>query len=371
MNSVFHYFTVKTLCHYADINPEKAQDIAFYSQLVDDFNYTWLQPGNAFLVAGKPPKFFVDNHLTQPYSQEENTWWFYPATTGISLLQSASSMINSRAHQLLTIIPFHFIPMKPLTETMNREEDWICRKAGRVEDDKGSFINQLLYGFYQKNNPSDMELGMLLHIYADTYSHQNFSGRLGTENDVRIKKITHVGATYNQNPEPSSMWPWYPSLGHAKASHVPDVCAFKFTAEFINDSQGNKHQYTRNNLEEFLTCAYNIWEMLNIYNGQIGIDPNIFISIAEKIRQAFIQCVDGTSEFEDTEKIKKIWQGVFHEIDYSYYWDDMWGLTYRTDLTIAPSLRGIYDVSDDFYKFNQFAYEHIYRVVGKYREELL
>ncbi len=38
MNIDFHYYTVKTIAFYAGFSLEEAQDIAFYSQYVDDYN---------------------------------------------------------------------------------------------------------------------------------------------------------------------------------------------------------------------------------------------------------------------------------------------------------------------------------------------
>ena len=360
MNISFHYFTIKTLCYYADIADERAQEIAFYSQFVDDFNLSEGILGSGFYVDEKPPVFFLENNLAK--DTRNNTWYVYPVTTAISIAQTTNSLINKR-HQLLTLIPFHFIPTVPISQIdENRDENYCCQQA---EQGDGSLISAKLEGFLARGVQSDMKLGMLLHIYADTYAHQKFSGRQGYENWVSVLQATDRSVI--PNIDVTSQVTKYrplPAIGHAELGHVPDTFALSFNSKF---DYHEVQQYARDNIDTFLLCAKRIWAMLRRYNNQTPLDENYFdTTIAPCIKRAGYQCVDGASEIMDTQRLSRIWKQEFPDCNYEYHYDPLWE---REISDKSGSLYTYYRPSTVFYLYNQFAYEHIFEVIGKFRME--
>ena len=360
MNISFHYFTVKTLCNYADLTPERSQEIAFYSQLVDDFNHTWLDWDCYISLTGnKPPDFFLKNNLARP-SKIENVWDFYPATTGITMLQSVS-----QAHQYYTLIPFHFITPIPVRSILtNKPAEWRCKPAGVTNN---TLMDKIMNGFINSREFNDMKLGMLLHVYADTYAHQMFSGRRGVENYAT--QISVIDLSIHRPLEVNAGAYYLPGIGHAELEHIPDAFALSFEADFDYDKFGNQqtYRYSRYNMYTFMDCAFKILCILRKYNNQTPMDKNVFRrDIEPLLKKAANQCVSGKSEIMDAKELAKIWKEQFPEIDYSYDCKN-WGLKeINTDRKV---LGKIYQPTDEFYKYNQLAYEHIFKVHGRYRAE--
>lgn len=363
MNISFHYFTVKTLCYFANLPEGRAQNIAFYSQLVDDFNLSNLMPGDPIYVAAKPPQFFLDHNLAAPM-KEKNRWVFYPATTGINTMQTVRTLMN-QLHQKYTIIPFHFIPQAPFTRIKGEDIDIRC---AQTEPGTPCLMNTLLDEFFDAGETNDIKLGLMLHVYADTYAHQKFSGRWGNENYSKI--ISAIDTSKTPNKEVGQEVKKYyilPAVGHAELGHVPDAFALKFTANFT----AKKEKYDRDNMPTFLLCAKRIWSMLRQYNHQAPMDEKYFDQeIAPRIREAGNACIDGASEVMDAGRLAKIWAGKFPECKYQYAYNEKWGLpkTVMTEEETALKI-DIYKPVPEFYAYNQCAYEHLYRVCHTYRVE--
>lgn len=358
MNISFHYFTVKTLCYYADLTEARAQNIAFYSQLVDDFNLSWLNFDSGFYVDEKPPAFFLNNKLA--LDTGGNTWFIYPVTTGISILQSAASLMNKK-HQRLTLIPFHFIPYAPIANMGKDETLYCCRQA---EPKDGSIISNKLEKFLEEKITNDMNLGVLLHIYADTYAHQRFSGRWGVENDAILAKAYDISGIKEKDvTNIASRYRALPGVGHAKLDHTPDTFALSFSAQF----KVSKEAYYRKNIDTFLLCAKRILAMLMQYNHQTPIDERYFDNeIAPRITRAGYACVKGAEEIDEFYKLAAIWKGEFPKCTYDYKYSSSW------ECEKSPRYSPIYTYyhpSKIFYAYNEYAYRHLNEVSGIYRME--
>lgn len=406
MNISFHYHLVKTMANLAKIDEPRAQEIAVNSQRIDDFNlfnYNPLKPNefNPFgyiYLKNQPPDFFIKNKLAGkskiPFT---NTWWFYPVTTGISLGHSAVSALNLN-HEKYTIVPFHFIPPKPLRDikrSVDGRHHYRCELAGNNEN---TLMDSLLQDY---TNMIPMQLGMLLHTYADTYSHQGFSGFEGAENFCDNQKAydamnegkkVHI-SLLSKSPLP---------VGHGMMGHVPDVFAFDIyydcfkiqegSTEIEQDDQITGLYVGRSNMDMFLRCAKNILSILCNYNDKPFYSQ--WDSLVPVLQQIAGRVVSGDNELTDVGEVTSIWRHFFPRISYRYdknpYFalevDDVIdinkitlekaGLT-EADIYDMTSERGrqarecatiAYEtVSNDFFQFNQLAYEHIHRVVGSYR----
>lgn len=113
----------------------KAQEIAYYSQLIDDYNLfdTYIRLPKEY----KPFAFFFENNLAV---EEKNItgktigWKFFPANPGIpdALIDTVKAITVSQ--ETYTLTPFHFIPPKPLTDMSPNERNryhYQCEKGIR------------------------------------------------------------------------------------------------------------------------------------------------------------------------------------------------------------------------------------------------
>jgi hypothetical protein len=94
------------------------------------------------------------------------------------------SMINNTC-------AFHFVPGGKGNEFTKKLR---CREASPV-------ITSILEKAVKINDP--VKFGMLLHVYADTFSHQGFSGLLSSENDIKNLKPL---SSYHRDTVESLQW---------------------------------------------------------------------------------------------------------------------------------------------------------------------
>lgn len=185
MEKDFHYYLTYALAKITDF--EKADIIAFAAQFVDDNNE------GQFTIDGKAESF--------PERIPDNGGYYYPIMT-----QSLSPQSLNPYIQKYVYVPFHFIPGDGSVA--------IDQKANSFSTTPGSPVaTALLNQALSSENP--YRIGIALHSYADTWSHQNFTGFKERWNSV---------------------YPWYdvfksivPNIGHAEAGHSPDVISEVWT----------------------------------------------------------------------------------------------------------------------------------------------
>lgn len=383
MNIVFHYFFIRTLADIAGYTDNQAQTIAQTSQLVDDFNLTWSNPFGYVYVNKRPPDYFIDRKLAGK-SSLPGRWWFYPATTGISMNQSFYSVLNNTNHETYTLVPFHFMPLVPFIDLKKGERrNYRCPKADG--SDPQTLIEKLLQQYKDSNL---IRFGMLLHTYADTYSHERFSGFRVEENNVNLGLIYDKSINPPARVLPSLPYALSPCIGHGKAGHAPDVCAFEFSYKDV-DGKGT----SRYNMESFLTCAKNILMMMCRFRNYPFNDHDWSV-LAEKLKAAANQCVYQDNEISDVGQLIKIWNDIFPNIRYYYDCNKCSGVEIESIEGIEPEIlesngltegdmydlfseRGnnarkcagatIYSFNEAAYLFNEYAYNQIYEVVRSYR----
>jgi hypothetical protein len=197
MEKDFHYYLTYAMTRITGF--EKADIIAFASQFVDDNNE------GQFSIDGKMESF--------PEKIPNNGGYYYPIMT-----QSLSPQSLNHYVQKYVYVPFHFIPGDGSVV--------IDGKVNAFSTTPGSpTATTLLKWALESENP--YQTGIALHSYADTWSHQNFTGFQEGWNSV---------------------YPWYnvfksivPNIGHAEAGHSPDVISETWTdhrlGARINNSQ--------------------------------------------------------------------------------------------------------------------------------------
>ena len=385
------------MARLAGIDEERSQDIAVNSQRIDDFNMTAeCAPVSYLYLSAPPPDFFIKHRLAGKSTALPNTWWFYPVTTGITMSQSLLSSLNIR-HERFTLVPFHFIPPVPLTDTSSGDggrHHYRCQEAGCGND---TLMDRLIADWKQYNH---MQLGMLLHTYADTYSHCGFSGFRQDENKCENRDIYNT--INNKKVRFGHEYPFSPPIGHGQMGHVPDVFAFKYSYDrpkcLTGETElwfGPKEPISRNNAVSFMDCSRNIFRILCECNKR-PFNEDAWNIIREKFLLIAGQIVSGDEEITDVDYLTRTWKHCFPDFTYYYKHSNCFeiavdrvtninnaalekaGLT-EEDMYDVSSERGIQarkygsvfwkPVSNAFFQFNQFAYEHIYKVVGSYRPD--
>ncbi len=183
----FHFYTIYALARAAGIKPDDAYIIAYSSQYTDD------------------------EARAEAIDFEDGTS-FEPHITAHSLysLETISPRICKEVW-----VPFHFVP----GNQSDGDDRMITKPNGDVIQ---GIIKEFLEGFVSLSYSRHL-LGIVLHAYADTWSHQNFMGVMsdknkvqeinieGEPNDFVEKLVTELGGEY-----------LIPKLGHAEAASIPD-----------------------------------------------------------------------------------------------------------------------------------------------------
>jgi hypothetical protein len=378
MNINYHYFTIKTPAHFAGMGESDARYIAHFSQQVDDFIM------NApFVVKTAVPGFFEQNGLAKNIG--DNTWIFLPCPTGFDLVNEIS-----HDYQRYAMTPFHFITPEPLGVLESRggfdRSQYRCLNA---ENKDAALVNRLAESAVNEAKPGDpkslMNLGMLFHTFADTYSHVSFSGFYGWENQAAIQSAQKASKEALGEVE-KLFFKTLPSVGHANAGHTPDVCDYSITLDMKRDANGGLDPLiVRDNSVFFTSCSRNILEMLcRVNHAPVPEDCEAKL---RRITQA-----QTVNDEENIREVTESWSKVFPDIEYHYNKGDYFTIELKialTDRALMSSL-GITEemltdvhssegnrgravsvvvaekVSRDFFDYNELAYKRVYAVTGEY-----
>jgi hypothetical protein len=185
MEKDFHYFLTYALLKLAGFGHPDL--IAYSSQFVDDNNE------GQFAVEGEEISF--------PEKLRANGGYYYPIMT-----QSLSPKSLDPYVQKYVYVPFHFLPGDNSVQINGKKNP-----LSATPDSPNA--REVLSRALQSDNP--YQIGIAIHTFADTWSHQNFSGMREDWNAV---------------------FPWYnlfkslvPNIGHAEVGHLPDIISESWT----------------------------------------------------------------------------------------------------------------------------------------------
>lgn len=185
MEKDFHYFITYAAAKLSGL--KKPETIAYSCQFVDDNNE------GQFSIAGSETSF--------PEKIKVDGGYYYPVMT-----QSLSPKSLDPYVQRYVYLPFHFLPGDNTVEIN-------CKRNPLSTTPNSEKAKKVLASALKSENP--FQIGIALHTFADTWSHQNFTGL---------------------REEWNAVYPWYdvfkslvPNIGHAEAGHSPDVISEKWT----------------------------------------------------------------------------------------------------------------------------------------------
>jgi hypothetical protein len=339
MNINFHYHTIKAAAIHAGFPEEDAQTIASYSQFVDDYSqFTPMHLKNI-------PTFA--QHLAQ-HHKAKDIWEFHPITTGFENLIETTRLLEPE-NQKNILIPFHFIPTQKLNTKVNDRRNWRVQPTNLENTSEPSLIRDLLIDAKQKYQthpyPSNLiRIGILLHIYADTYAHQGFSGYRNWENYSYITQVTdntnNTNITKTYRP---FLYYLSPAIGHANVGHAVDDTNISFTMKQKAKRTSIKYSeiYHRNNTQDFLYATHQIINYLRSCLQKEPLKENEWDILSEKFTESFFKT------YTDQNKLDKYWKTIFPNINFQYNKHDL------------------YTVNNHFFFYNIIADEIIQYVNGK------
>lgn len=314
MDINFHYFAVKSLAVRAGFSAADAQTLAEYSQFVDDYNRT------GSVLFQNVPEFA--RHLAK---KDGSNWRLQCVTTGFSSFLDMAELVR-RSRQQHICIPFHFIPPQALNAPVADEAAW------RTEPEtlqKPTVLRCLLEKAENryKQAPAAREsligLAILLHIFADTYAHQRFSGFGGWWNHGSVikeqcntgKRLRIVSAAAKRLGSEAKGKHALPSIfvGHMSFGHAPDKSSLCFTAR-QKQAQGRKLdlEYTRDNTEVFLEASRTMLNFMRRCRAMAPVPDSEWKTLSDAMRQGFL------TQEADAKLLAAHWHKQFPDIAYDY-----------------------------------------------------
>lgn len=273
----FHFYTIYALCLSAGINEEDSKKIAYSSQHVDDAKYgheLTFKNGGRFKQRMSAHKFLDPGVLSKEVGYD-------------------------------IFLPFHFLPGGNGDEFYDK---LVCKQnseiANKMLEDTIKTLKRP-YGLHR--------LGVSLHVYADTWSHQNFIGLQHQQNEVSDLDLLNTD-DYSFTENFSGC---LPQIGHGEANIFPDIPYLKWSYE---DNQNNELEI--NNLERTINAAERIYkfltsEVFDNRNDIFNISPKEWSSIRNNFMKMF-KLENGIDEKVELweEKLKEGYFGYESEITY-------------------------------------------------------
>jgi hypothetical protein len=255
MQKDFHYYVVKILAVKAGFDETEAQVIAHASQYVDDA--TTHKPARV----NNPPDF-IHNHPRY----DENMREFDPICTAHKLfgyIEGIHEIVQKKVY-----VSFHFIPEKNFSGiNYIKQKHYVTKENGELANElMKNAVNELKSASNLERTQKLIKLGLTIHSYADTWSHQGFSGIHSPFNDIQSLKFKKDGewnfARYGYRPD----------IGHAEADHYPDITNLEWKYKYDGTTNITNAKIERKNSDVFMDASKHIFQYLCDANNNYSIE---------------------------------------------------------------------------------------------------
>ncbi len=196
----FHFYTTYVLCRLAGMKHEPAYKISYSCQHVDDAIYGHVldfENGGSF--------------------HQVTTAWEYGINNRRKIQQSLE-LLRSRRLQEQILVPFHFLPGNQ-TDSGRFRERMICRKDSPT-------ANKMMDHIQKNSSLYQLQLfGIGLHIYSDTWVHQNFSGQFtGIHENINAARSPRDFKRFRNNGNGllALKDEFFTEVGHGQVGEFPD-----------------------------------------------------------------------------------------------------------------------------------------------------
>lgn len=236
MNKDFHHGVIYVLSRLAGFNPEQSSIIAYSSQYVDD-------ACNRGVIS-------FSNNIHAKY-------YHISSSQDINVVEGIRTYFQDDVYNEHVWVPFHFLPGNAGRTVDEGDEDLsfvdklICKPNSPVAKD---MVDECIRR--RDDNHALYRLGITMHVYADTWAHQEFIGLKDQTNDVDDIDTD----TWSDIPNRVAAKA-LPLLGHGRAMHFPD---YPFLSNW-SYTNGLGKRITRNNHADFVDAATNIFKVLQTF----------------------------------------------------------------------------------------------------------
>ncbi|MBU0764371.1 MAG: hypothetical protein KJ607_06015 [Bacteroidetes bacterium] len=301
MQKDFHYYVVKLLAIKAGIAEEEAQIIAYSSQYVDD-----AVEHKPIRLSHQLPAEITDS-FTPGFDRYKDDR-FDPVCTAHRGTQHIGEI--SRNVQRLIYMPFHFLPPGPVCK-QKRSASYITRAGSPFALE---LVEAALETLEQNSGSgrvhSLIKLGIALHTYSDTWSHNGFSGRHSpAENDISELSVFENGRWKMLPAAKRALLNFSPDIGHAEAGILPDMS--HVIIRYRHCRSGN--ETVCNNPEIFMAAAKAVYAVLckieRNYESWKSFEGDLRYCIAASV--------------EDNEEKARLYEKTFPQISF-YYDEEEW-----------------------------------------------
>lgn len=350
MQEDMHYYGTYAMARAAGLKVEDAKIIAYAAQYVDD-------------------------STSNDSEAHEDGGMFETTATAHTNVQAISNAVADHEEQRKVWVPFHFFPGGK-GETLS--EKLKCVKDSEMA--REMVKNHIRHAVSVKDESGLHLMGIMAHVYADTFSHYGFSGVSSRENkvdgesfelDVKdektkayiMGKFTGFLAKYTPKFIITNFRSFASTgassatgaLGHGSVGTYPDrpFLKWKFTYKKNNVSSG-----WRDNHETFLEGCEKIHKAFSDYavQAKISINSVDFAEIKTKVSEILTLEVNKENRIEAWKKAINngdlFKNSKNEELDYSpYFWEqqksDFEDLDYSHEM-----------INKNVYKFHQAAIYH-------------
>lgn len=217
-----HYYAILAFCRACGFKKDSAHVIAYASQFVDDAKIN--------LIFYHQPKIAIQHDIVNHQPA------FFNMATCHSYFRiktfNYEAMVNNTS-------AFHFVPG---CKGENFTKKLRCKEESPVILDilKDAFLEDDL-----------IKLGIVLHAYVDTFSHQGFSGMLSKVNDIKNCKaktkmdlglqdrILNIFKYLSQEKYDKYFDRILPAYGHCQAIDFPDIPYLVWSYEYDDSNEFN------------------------------------------------------------------------------------------------------------------------------------
>ncbi|MFP5220787.1 MAG: DUF6765 family protein [Acidobacteriota bacterium] len=273
----FHHAVTYILARWAGFDQQEAFIIAYSAQYVDDSTYVGsvrFRDGETYMRTASAHEIIDARNASA--IQDTNTW-----------------------------VPFHFLP----GNCGRRHDDPTPPPPflERLECIQNSLIAQdmLAECASLKQEPHHLHrLGITMHVYADTWAHQHFTGLDIKQNDASSLEVTSPKGYKDFLDELATICPT--KLGHAQVSCCPD---YPFIEWEYRNHRGKK--ITRNNTELFLDAASHMLAFMREYQqgGALPSDQGLDATQRDYLKSAFLSFKSKDAETRHQSWLERIRSG--------------------------------------------------------------
>lgn len=368
----------------AGLKEEEAQIVAFFSEFVDDMILNKVLVGEE--IKEQSTVILKDLSKEDASYQELAKIWnvfregddyvegmsgayscFIPSITSFDTLEASLTM-----HQFQSVIPFHFYP-KQYREKPTKSERADLRTSPA---DAGSQLYQQIQAVVielkgltegEERIRKLVEFGVLLHVYADTYAHNGFSGANGWENTIKLLEHNgYAGIEAIASKLPSSV-----AFGHLQLGHLPDWCdaIYKYKRKEISDGiEIWSDTIERTNKEFFKPCAEQIFKWCKEFaTKQQDVNETELVKEVLRVAASVEREKDTLAQFS---QLSKKWSdglnGRYKKPEYEYDINKMLQIEEAKEKTKKG--KPVYKIGrqDLLFTFTKVTYDLRRAVMGKY-----